>query len=155
MRYHIGLCQRYAKNIHGYNNDSSPQIIAHYLCLYSFDYYTREEFDFAIIITNKSQNEYVRNQTFEKKITRITIEIIETETMEPGNETIAIYKTFWLRIFQRKVRKWIALKKTVHRIVNKNKIDKMVMKREYYGNRFNIRSISLQEMMLCYDSNIY
>jgi hypothetical protein len=146
MCYHIGLCQRYAKNIHGYNNDSSPEIIDHYLCLYSFDYYTREEFDFAIIITNKSQNEYVRNPTIEKKLTRITIEIIETETIEPGNETIAIYKTFWLRILQRKVRKWIALKKTVHRIVNANKIDQMLLKREYYGDKFNLRSLFIQEI---------
>jgi hypothetical protein len=42
---------------------------------------------------------------------------------------VAIYKTFWLRILQRKVRRWLKVK----RHVQTNMIYKMLMTREYTG----------------------
>ena len=134
-KYQLGLCQRFTKNIHGFNEESSPQIYDHYLCVYLFQYHSEDDLNFALNVEEKSLQQYKRKPTNHKKITKITIEIIETDVLEPGNETVAIYKTFWLRIFQRKVRKWIALKKSVRAVVNTNQIHKMLLHREFTGQR--------------------
>jgi hypothetical protein len=133
MGYQLAICQKYVANIHGYTDESSPQIYDHYLCLYIVNVFTLDEFSFAINVATKSHNQYLRNPTQRKKKTRITIEIVETDVIQPGNETVAIYKTFWLRIFQRKVRKWIELKQKVKALVESNQIYKMIMTREYKG----------------------
>jgi hypothetical protein len=142
MGYQLAICQKYAANIHGYTDESSPQIYDHYLCLYIVNVFTLDEFSFAINVANKSHNQYLRNPTQKKKKTRITIEIVETVAIQPGNETVAIYKTFWLRIFQRKVRKWIELKQKVNALVESNQICKMMMIQEYKGgNNYDLRRI--------------
>lgn len=128
--YKLGLCQRYTRTIHGHNDNSSPEIDNHYLCVYLFEYFTPDDLQFALNVAEKSHNEYKRRPTYEKKMKRITIEIINTETLEPGDETVAIYKTFWLRIFQRKVRKWLNLKKATNDIIDKRQIHKMLLYRE-------------------------
>jgi hypothetical protein len=134
-KYHLGLCQRFTRNIHGFNEESSPQIYDHYLCVYLFQYHSEDDLNFALNVEEKSLNQYKRKPTYHKKITKITIEIIETDVLQPGNETVAIYKTFWLRIFQRKVRKWIALKNSVRAVVETNQIHKMLLHREFTGQR--------------------
>ena len=48
-RYQIGLCQRFTKNIHGFNQESSPQIYDHYLCVYLFQYHSEDDLNFALI----------------------------------------------------------------------------------------------------------
>ena len=128
--YKLGLCQRYTRTIHGHNDNSSPNIDNHYLCVYLFEYFTPEDLQFALNVVEKSHNEYERRPTYEKKMKRITIEIINTATLEPGDETVAIYKTFWLRIFQRKVRNWLNLKKATNDIIDKRQIHKMLLYRE-------------------------
>lgn len=93
-RYEIGLCQKYDKNIHGFNpNTSSPEINDHYICLYTFDFTKTSVMYETSMILSKFYN--------------ATIEIVESLMMYPGEEMVAIYKTFWLRIFQRKCRKWL------------------------------------------------
>ena len=128
--YKLGLCQRFTRTIHGHNDNSSPNIDNHYLCVYLFDYFTPDDLQFALNVANKSHNIYRRRPTYEKKMKRITVEIINTETLEPGDETVAIYKTFWLRIFQRKVRKWLNLKKATNDVIDKRQIHKMLLYRE-------------------------
>lgn len=91
-RYEIGLCQKFDKNIHGFDsNTSSPEINDHYICLYTFDFTTTDEMYETSMILSKFYN--------------ATIEIVEPLILYPGEEMVAIYKTFWLRIFQRKCRK--------------------------------------------------
>jgi len=91
-RYEIGLCQKFDKNIHGFNpNTSSPEINDHYICLYTFDFTTTDEMYETSMILSKFYN--------------ATIEIVEPLIIYPGQEMVAIYKTFWLRIFQRICRK--------------------------------------------------
>ncbi len=95
--YEIALCQRFDKNIHGFDSyTSSPDLREHYLCIYTFDIFERDQYDAA-----KCLGYYYR----------ATIEIILPHILYPGNEMVAIYKTFWLRIFQRLCRKWVLNRK--------------------------------------------
>jgi len=90
-RYEIGLCQKFNKMIHGYDsNMKTPEINDHYICLYTFDFTTDEMYETSAILS---------------KFYNATIEIVEPLILYPGEEMVAIYKTFWLRIFQRICRK--------------------------------------------------
>jgi hypothetical protein len=146
VHYNIGLCQKFSQNIHGYTEDSSPEITDHYLCVYLFDYFTPDDLEFALIIADKSHNQYTRCPSHTKRVNRITVEIVETEILSPGGEIVAIYKTFWLRIFQKRVKKWIALKRAVEAVVKNNQISRMLMQREYSGTRMNIKSSVLSNL---------
>jgi len=91
--YEIALCQRFSDQLHGFDiQTSSPELRGHYLCLYPFDVMDPEQFAAA-----KTLSDYYR----------ATIEIIVPHMLYPGNEMVAIYKTVWLRIFQKRCRKWI------------------------------------------------
>jgi hypothetical protein len=112
-RYELGLCQRFNQEIHGFDpNTSSPNIKDHYICLITIEssfstlYYT------ALYMATR----YCA-----------TIEIVETHVLVPGNEMVAIYKTFWLRIFQRLVRKWLVNR----RYARSAQLYTYLMKREY------------------------
>jgi hypothetical protein len=69
-----------------------------------------------------------------KRVNRITVEIVETEILSPGGEIIAIYKTFWLRIFQRRVKKWLKMKHEVEALIKNNQIYRVLMQREIKSN---------------------
>ena len=112
-RYELGLCQRFNRKIHGFDpNTSSPNVKGHYICLITIEssfstlYYT------ALYMATR----YCA-----------TIEIVETHVLVPGNEMVAIYKTFWLRIFQRLVRKWLVNR----RYARSAQLYTYLMKREY------------------------
>jgi hypothetical protein len=45
------------------------------------------------------------------------LEIVELVTLEPGDECVCIIKTLWLRIFQRRIKRWIQNKKRVKSIL--------------------------------------
>ena len=45
------------------------------------------------------------------------LEIVDLVTLEPGDECVCIIKTFWLRIFQRRIKRWIQNKKRVNSIL--------------------------------------
>lgn len=115
-RYEIGLCQKFNPIIHGFDlNTSSPEIKDHYICLYTFDF--SSPLCETTVILSKFYN--------------ATIEIIEPLTLQPGDEMVAIYKTFWLRIFQRLCRKWIIRRRFSH----STKMYTFLLKREYQSLR--------------------
>ena len=90
-RYELALCQRFNPETHGFNeNTSSPEIKEHYVCLYTFPY-------------KDTLKDYINFA----KCYGATVEIVEPIWLSPGNEMVAIYKTFWLRIFQSYIRKWL------------------------------------------------
>ena len=92
-RYELALCQRFNPETHGFNvNTSSPNIKEHYLCLFTFTITPVGLYESAIALS---------------RYYCATIEIVEIVLLEPGQETVAIYKTFWLRIFQKNIRKWL------------------------------------------------
>ena len=109
--YELGLCQKFNSRIHGFNeNTSSPEIKEHYICHYTFPYSNALEDYLAFA-----------------KCYGATIEIVETIWLEPGNEMVAIYKTFWLRIFQRMCRKWVRERK----FARSSRLYSLLLKREY------------------------
>lgn len=126
QRYELALCQKFSSDIHGVDNDSSlPQINNHYLCMYVIDPECSDDFSFALNVL-ETYNTHIRSSQ------NITIEIVETYMLYPGYET-AIYKTFWLRIFQRRIRKWLKIKRHIQSMVNTNRIHYMILQRELTG----------------------
>jgi hypothetical protein len=110
-RYELGLCQQFNREIHGFNeNTSSPELRTHYICLYTFPY-------------SNALKDYIAFA----KCYGATIEIVETRWLHPGNEMVAIYKTFWLRIFQRVCRRWVAQR----RYSRSSRLYAFLVKREY------------------------
>ena len=110
-RYELGLCQKFNREIHGFNPaTSSPEVDGHYICLFTF-------FDSPKFL------DYIGFAYHY----RCTFEIVETLMLQPGNEMVAIYKTFWLRIFQRVCRKWV----TQRRFARSSQLYTYLLKREY------------------------
>jgi hypothetical protein len=110
-RYELGLCQKFNRDIHGFNeNTSSPEVDEHYICLYTFSF-------------KNTFKDYINFA----KCYGATVEIVEIVWLSPGNEMIAIYKTFWLRIFQRKCRKWVLNRK----YARSTRLFTYLLKREY------------------------
>jgi hypothetical protein len=117
-RYELGLCQRFNAEIHGFNeNTSSPDVKEHYICLYTFPF-------------SNTLKDYVSFA----KCYGATIEIVETVDLYPGNEMVGIYKTFWLRLFQRLYRKWVIQR----RFARSSRLYSLLLKREYQNTRIHI-----------------
>lgn len=109
--YELGLCQKFNREIHGFNeNTSSPEIKEHYICLYTFPY-----------------KDTLKDYIAFAKCYGATVEIVETMWLYPGNEMVAIYKTIWLRIFQRLCRKWVRQR----RYARSSRLYSFLLKREY------------------------
>jgi hypothetical protein len=110
-RYELGLCQQFNKDIHGFIPEtSSPEIKEHYICHYTFPF-------------SNTFTDYIAFA----KCYGATIEIVEPLWLHPGNEMVAIYKTFWLRIFQRVCRRWVAQR----RYSRSSRLYAFLLKREY------------------------
>jgi hypothetical protein len=119
-KYELAFCVFFNAHIHGKDENSSPNIDSHYLILYSLNtetFYHSQEFSEFMFLINASRRHYARYiQLNEHPIIRnykcaavkknyISLEIIQHVELEGGGEHVAIYKTFWLRIFQRKWKK--------------------------------------------------
>ena len=117
-RYELGLCKKFNREIHGFNSEtSSPELPSHYICHYTFP--------FSHTLTY--YNDFA-------KCNSATVEIVETHMLYPGEEMVAIYKTFWLRIFQRMCRKWVR----GYRFARSSRLYSLLLKREYQYTRMNI-----------------
>ena len=117
-RYELGLCKKFNTEIHGFDpNTSSPEVDEHYICLFTF--FDPQKF-----------TEYIAFA----KCYCTTFEIVETICLSPGNEMVAIYKTFWLRIFQRVCRKWVAQR----RYSRSSRLYSFLLKREYQITNISI-----------------
>jgi hypothetical protein len=49
------------------------------------------------------------------------LELVKLVELEPGGECVCVLKTFWLRIFQRRIRTWIQNKKRVRQILKETR----------------------------------
>lgn len=124
-KYKLAFCVFFNSYIHGKDENSSPNIDLHYLILHSVNidsFYNSEEFTLFMNMIHMSREFYrryfqrkekstehpvIRNyKTAVSKKNYISLEIIEHIELEHGGEHVAIYKTFWLRIFQRKWKKY-------------------------------------------------
>jgi hypothetical protein len=117
-RYELSLCQKFNEKIHGFNpNTSSPDIRDHYICLFTF-------------VKPLNFTDYI---AFARRY-GTTIEIVEIVMLDFGGEAVAIYKTFWFRIFQRMCRKWVSGRK----FARSSRLYSLLLKREYQYARINI-----------------
>ena len=117
-RYELGMCQKFNKQIHGFDPvTSSPELKTHYICYYIFPFSHTFSDDIAFAKRNGA-----------------TVEIVETIWLSPGNEMVAIYKTFWLRIFQRMFRKWVIQRK----FARSSRLYSFLLKREYQMTNISI-----------------
>ena len=125
-KYELAFCVFFNAYIHGKDHNSSPNIDSHYLILHSVNtdmFYHSGEFSEFMRMINASRRHYSRyihqnDRWREHPIIRnyncavikknyISLEIIQHIEMEgSGGEHVAIYKTFWLRILQRKWKKY-------------------------------------------------
>ena len=125
-KYDLAFCEIFNSKIHGKNSSSSKNIDSHYLIfrtLHNDEFYTITQFipisdfictirnDYITNITNNYSHPVIRNYN-EILIKKhyISLEIIECVELE-GREQVAIYKTFWLRIIQRKWKRYCESKK--------------------------------------------
>jgi len=125
-KYDLAFCEIFNSKIHGKNSNSSKNIDSHFLIFRTLcidEFYTITQFipisDFICTIRDQYiTNNYSRhlhpvirnyNEILIKKH-YISLEIIECVELE-GGEQVAIYKTFWLRIIQRKWKRHCDLKK--------------------------------------------
>lgn len=116
-RYQLAVCQKFNPEIHGYNPiTSSTNIKEHYICLFTIDTIPVWLYQSALSELNYSRY-------------GATIEIVETRMLERGEETVAIYKTFWLRIFQRRWRKWVIQR----RFTRSSRLYSYLLNREYHS----------------------
>lgn len=123
-KYELAFCVFFNAHIHGKDENSSPNIDSHYLILHSIDvdtFYNSQSFSAFMQMIDGSRRHYSRyirlnEQCGEHAVIRnyksavlkknyISLEIIQHVELEGGGEHVAIYKTFWLRIFQRKWKK--------------------------------------------------
>jgi hypothetical protein len=148
-KYNIVLCELFHGKIHGLTNNSDKNIWTHFILSYKLDIFEIEEYDEnnisiyeTIYLNDNSINGdigYLRHQYhnyyrttalwIEHPIIRNFINIISRNNyikpeiaqcieLETG-ETIVILKTFWLRIIQRKWKKYIAEIKRIQNIRKK------------------------------------
>ena len=117
-RYELGLCQKFNAAIHWFNPvTSSPELKTHHICYYTFPFSHTLKDDIAFAKSNGA-----------------TVEIVETIWLYPGNEMVGIYKTFWLRIFQRLCRKRVIQR----RFARSSRLYSLLLKREYQNTRIHI-----------------
>lgn len=105
-KYNLAICEFFNCNMHGLNEFSSSNIEQHYLVnviindlnaeFYNFEYKNHIEF-----MTRSYQK---RN---EKIMFEFNLDIIEMIELL-GKEQVAILKTCWLKIFQRKCKKYLS-----------------------------------------------
>ena len=131
-KYCLAYCEIFNSKIHGKDHSSSKNIDSHYLIfmtLHNHDFHNHAEFgeisNYICMIREKTKNRYfnffmyshysdhpvIRNYSeILIKKDYISLEIIECVELE-GGEQVAIYKTFWLRIIQRKWKRYCESKK--------------------------------------------
>jgi hypothetical protein len=124
-KYELAFCVFFNAYIHGKDENSSPDIDSHHLILHSVNidvFYHSEEFSEFMHMIHASRRHYsryihqnnrwrehpvIRNYMFAvSKKNYISLEIVQHIELEGGGEHVAIYKTFWLRILQRKWKKY-------------------------------------------------
>jgi len=115
-KYKLGVCEFFHNNIHGFTNNSYKYIHGHYMILSII-----HKYDFYNLCMDNYQNHmynyynYNNNKLLYHPIIRnynniisnknnIKVNIIQIINLST-NENIAIIKTFWLKILQRKFKK--------------------------------------------------
>ena len=132
MPYELAYCEIFNPNFHGWNNEinqfteeETNVINTSYLfCLEveNDDFFNN---DYIIEINDAVRPPHPIIRNWENIIPSYKVEIVERN--EIGEYIICIPKTFWLKLLQRK---W---KKYYNKMMNKRKNPRNLMKRQIYG----------------------
>lgn len=133
-KYELAICEIYNSYIHGYTGRSYGNIDGHYIIfwLINFESFLKTD-DYKDVITllkdgyylyiNKTKHCTIRNyNNIIKQENYIKLDIVEKIILETG-EIIAIIKTFWIKIIQRKWKKYYS------NLVKKIKFNKNIKNR--------------------------
>lgn len=98
--YQLALCEMFCPSIHGMDNNSSPDIVNHFLVNTTID--LNEFYDNSY----KEDEEHIQRNWRKQNMNKynqqnIRLEIVRMVQLTPGGEYVAYFKTFWLRIVQR------------------------------------------------------
>lgn len=102
----LGICEMYNASLHG---PCHPHVSQHFLFMYDVplsDFYDNSCAEF--IATYPFTNAHANDAKFP------TIEIAQPVVLEPGGECVAIIKTFWIRLVQRRWKRIFAERR--HRV---------------------------------------
>jgi len=144
-KYKLGICEIFHPNIHGFTNNSYKYIDTHYMVLsilnvndlytlcirncihdyinYIYRYYNINNHKLIHHPNIRNYNNIISNKN------NIKIDIIQIINL-PTNEAIVIIKTIWLKILQRKIKKFYKDRSIK---LKKMKNIKYLMKREITG----------------------
>ena len=141
----LGICELYHPKIHGNTSSSNKHINSHYIvnCILELDDFISNSYELELDhltrmynnINMHYRNKYISHPVIEnydaiiRRRDYIRLEIIETRILE-GMEEIAILKTYWLRLVQRK---WKRLYKNKMELVKKKMSWQYLKKREIFG----------------------
>ena len=121
-KYQLALCEFFNADIHGKNDSSSLHIESHFIILkvieinIFYDFYEYNLLQQYVEILRCRYARYITTLNQDHPVIRnykhvlvkkeyVSFEIIELVELE-GGEHVGIYKTFWLRIIQRKWKKY-------------------------------------------------
>lgn len=148
-KYNIIICELYNKNIHGKTNDL--KLKESYLTIYRYKIFDIREIiedaefyysQYRILNNNRKKHDIYRNyQNIVNRENYIKPEIAECIYLENGM-CIAILKTFWIRLIQRRWRN-IYIKRI--EIIRKRSNIKSLKYREIYGE-WNIDCLELPKL---------
>jgi len=116
MSMTLGICEIYNRTIHGFTEQSTPDIDNYFLLNLKIgpEEFFNNDYKYFIEILRENNERFIvlkhptiRNYNKIIKSNRYyNLEIVKPEELE-GGECVAILKTFWLRLFQRKCRKYL------------------------------------------------
>ena len=124
------ICEIFHPKIHGYDNNSTKGVNTHYMVRYSIDtveFMNKcdfEELQDDISMLKETYNFVAQKLDSESCLIRNhknilshpqypQVDIVDVIRLEPGQEDVAIIKTCWLRIFQRKWRSYYKYKQAL------------------------------------------
>ena len=146
-KYVLGICEIFHPTIHGYNSNSYPNVVNHFLlhttidledfwdnsyqdCLNDLLEFYNKDFNFSLresLINHPTIRNYYH---ILYNVQHLNLDIIEVFEL-PGNETCACIKTIWLKLLQRK---WKRIYKERQDKIKKYNNYHFLMKRQINGN---------------------
>lgn len=139
--YCLAICDLFHPSLHGKDDKSSDLIETHFLInniVELNDFYGdgdgdgyKEDVKFMRrnVLKNNIPHPIIRNYTnINKK--HIRLEIVKTDVLIPGGEHVAYFKTFWLRIIQRR---WKTIFQARKKMLAERKTIKSITERQRTG----------------------
>lgn len=141
-KYQLGICELFNKYIHGYDESSANNIIYHYLVYDTIEldeFYDNSFIEYIHILSREYHNYRANHLIHTLPITNYVHIIKKQDYIKPeiihisklnGNEEVACIKTFWIRILQKKWKKYYKQKQ---KLIQQRKTIFAINYRNIYG----------------------